>query len=33
MDCMESDVRHAAQGHVLRRSHPVPDGWTVGALR
>lgn len=33
MDSVESNVRHAAQGHALRRIHPVPDGWTAGARR
>lgn len=33
MDSMESDVRHTARGHALRRIHPVPDGWTAGDLR
>lgn len=33
MDSVESNVPHAAQGHALRRTHPVPDGWTGGALR
>lgn len=33
MDSVESNVQHAVQGQALRRIHPVPDGWTAGALR